>query len=270
MPLVVFVFLFSVSLAATTSGPLAPISIQSLQAYITARPCAASCVVYQGIWNCNYNAGYNDLGKAIGCNCNPLNACFCSAGLQSSATSYLSSCISVGCKALGNVDGDVKSMLDLYSGYCATANVEVSSKPAENSAAVTSPAQAATSKATTRNVGASGPTATGASLRQAESSGSTAAPENEEKAEEGLSKSDIIALATGLGVGLPSLAIGALALWFQLRRRRAAAEAPHIALNITPAESQTQFLPQPTPQPHIAYPHAYELGDRSGQRPMWG
>ncbi|KAF2819008.1 hypothetical protein CC86DRAFT_238447, partial [Ophiobolus disseminans] len=206
--------------AATTVGPLAPVSIHSLLAYSTAKPCAAGCLKYIGIWDCRFNAGYRDIGKDLGCGCSPINACWCSAGLQPSATSYISNCVSTACGKVPNVEGDVSSMLSLYGGYCATANVEVSSQPAETKAFTTPPAAASSTKvAAPKSPGISSATAAAG-----EGPASTSTPSDEVKEDEGLSKSDIIALASGLGVGIPSLIIGALALWFQLRRRRAAAE----------------------------------------------
>jgi hypothetical protein len=266
MLLVPIILFFSAAEAATTLGPLAPISIRSLQAWSTARPCAANCLAYNGVWACGVNAGYHDLGNDLGCGCSPTNGCWCSSGLQSSATSYISSCVSAGCSKLGSLDGDIKSMLDLYGGYCATANVEVSSAPAQTIVSTTPPAQTLSSKATTKGTGATSPTAAG------DTSGYATAPA-EKGEDEGLSKSDIIAMATGLGVGIPSLIIGALALWFQLRRRRTA-EKPHIALIATPGGSQTHFIPprpNPTPSPpprppFSAPPNTYELGDYRGQR----
>ena len=254
----------SVVFAATTAGPLAPVSIKSLLAYSTAKPCAAGCLVYNGIWVCGVNQGYHDLGQDLGCGCGPINACWCSAGLQPSATSYISSCISAGCSKFPNVDQDITSMLDLYGGYCATANVEASSKPADTKAVTTPPAAASSPKAAaTGSLGVSSATAATGDVPA-----STTASDTEAKEDEGLSKSDIIALATGLGVGIPSLAIGALALWFQLRRRRATAEQLHSSVNVTPSESQTQFFLRPThtPTPPVnGYPHVYELDDRGGQ-----
>lgn len=261
LPLIVSTF-FSLTCAAVTAGPLAPISVYKVPAYSTAKPCAAGCLVYNGQYPCGFHAGYHDLGKDLGCECNPINACWCSAGIQSAATSYISSCVSAGCSKYGNVEGDVTSMLDLYGGYCATANVEISSKPAANNA-VTTPAAATSSARTTTGAAALDPTAA-----TGETPTSTKALAAEEGKDDGLSKSDIIALGTGLGVGVPSLLIGIIALLFQLRRRKAAAaESSQISVSVTPHDSQTHFFPKPSPMqtsPHTAY---YELGDRSGMRP---
>jgi hypothetical protein len=247
------------SFAATTAGPLAPISIHSLQAYSTARPCAAGCLVFNGIWQCGVNGGYHDLGKDLGCNCSPVNGCWCSTGLQSSATSYISSCVSSACSKVGNVDGDIKSMLDLYGNYCATANVEVSSVPAQTAATTTTPG-VATTRATTKATGS-----TNLIVTQAPSE-STAQPGNEQKEEdEGLSKSDVIALATGLGVGVPSLIVAVVALYIQLRRKKPSATSSPTTSDIKPVESQTNFFPQPHPEPS----NVYELGDRGGRGRLW-
>ncbi|KAH8726584.1 hypothetical protein GQ44DRAFT_592634, partial [Phaeosphaeriaceae sp. PMI808] len=209
--------------SATTVGPLAPVSIQSLEAYSIARPCAAGCLRFQGIWVCGVNAGYHDLGKDLGCGCSPTNACWCSAGLQSSATSYISSCISAGCKSLGNIDRDVKGMLDLYGGYCATANVNPSSKPAQISAVTTSTAQETSNAAMTRSLGASNPAAAGAT--SAVTSGAVIVHEDQDKTRGGLSKPAVIGLGVGLGVGIPLCIIGMLAAVLFWRKRKIARQA---------------------------------------------
>jgi hypothetical protein len=157
------------------------------------------------------------------------------------------------------------SMISMYGAYCATANVEVSSKAAETKAMTPPPALASSAKpAPTVGMSLSSATAAAGELPAS----TTASGTEEGKEDEGLSKSDIIAIATGLGVGPPSLAIGALALWFQLCRKRAAAEQPFISINTTPSESQTHFLQRPTPAPTPPlhrYPNVYELGNRGMQ-----
>jgi hypothetical protein len=199
MQILVLLANLSLGLAATTTlGPLGRVSISSLQAYSTARPCAAGCLVFNGDWVCGVHGGYHDLGKDLGCGCSPNNACWCSVGLP--AASYISSCVSAGCSKFGNVDGDIKSMQDLYGGYCATANVEQSSVPAQTTAATTTPAQA-TSKPKSEVAATYTPNATPEPTKVPE-----AAKEGGE--DDGLSKSDLIALGTGLGVGVPSLIVG--------------------------------------------------------------
>lgn len=247
------------SFVATTVGPLAPISIHSLQAYSTARPCAAGCLVFNGIWQCGVNGGYHDLGKDLGCNCSPLNGCWCSTGLQSSATSYISSCVNSACSKVGNVDSDIKSMLDLYGSYCAAANVEFPSVSGQT-AAVTTTLGIATTRVTAKTTGSASPVVTEAPPE------STALPGNQQKEEdEGLSKSDVIALATGLGVGIPSLIVAVVALYIQLRRKKPSTTTSPITSDMTPAESQTNFFPKAHPEPS----HVYELGDRGGLGQLW-
>ena len=108
-------------------------------------------------------------------------------------------------------------MLGLYDGYCQTANVATpSSVSALTTAGGGRSSTDATLQATTQSAG-SEPAKTSASATEASTQGT---PEVEEKEDEGLSKSDIIALATGLGVGIPSLVVGAAALFIQLRSRR--------------------------------------------------
>jgi hypothetical protein len=252
MQILVLLASLSFSLAATTLGPLATVSISSLQAYSTARPCAAGCLVFNGIWVCGVNGGYHDLGKDLGCGCSPTNACWCSAGIP--AASYISSCVSAGCSKFGNVEGDIKTIQDLYGGYCATANVEPSSVPAQTTATTTASARA-TSKPTTGAAAASTPNTSPEPTKAPE-----AAKDGGE--DEGLSKSDLIALGTGLGIGVPSLIVGIVALWFQLRKKKEKTDGPQVALNFTPASSQTQFLTKPPLTP----PNVYELGERGGQR----
>lgn len=249
------------TIAATTVGPLAPISIAKLPTYSTARPCAAKCIVYQGVWACGVNSGYSDLGYDLGCGCSPNNACYCSEGYQSQVTSYISSCVSAGCSKFGNLNSDITSMLGLYDGYCATANVELStSTPAVTDAKTTQGTQKETGASTT------GGKSTSTAANPADSAQSTQA--EADKGEEGLSKSDIIALGTGLGIGIPSLVVGALALWFQIRRRNAAAASPQNKVEITPAESQTHFFNGPPPQEmeHSQGPGpVYELSEHNAR-----
>lgn len=240
-PPIVILLLLQKASAATTLGPLAPISIHSLQAYSTARPCAAGCLVYNGIWVCGVNAGYHDLGKDLGCGCGPNNACFCSTGLASSASSYISSCVSAKCSSFGDVGGDLTSMLGLYNGYCQTANVEVVSTvlASTTTAADAQKSTGATTHATARSTD-SGPVRASASDTATSTKEAT---EAEGKEDEGLSKSDIIALATGLGVGIPSLLVGAWALHLQLRRRRSSSPASSTAGVHLDTGSQLHWFP---------------------------
>lgn len=92
-----------------TAGPLAWVSIAGLSVYSIARPCAAGCIRYNGLYMCEIKADAHDVGLTLGCRCKPLNACYCSEGYQSAATSYIQSCVSANCEGLPNADGDVTS-----------------------------------------------------------------------------------------------------------------------------------------------------------------
>ncbi|KAH7400635.1 hypothetical protein DE146DRAFT_631733 [Phaeosphaeria sp. MPI-PUGE-AT-0046c] len=132
-------------------------------------------------------------------------------------------------------------MLDLYDGNCATANVEVSSAPAQTIAGMTIPATAA-SKATINMKVSSILTGATAPFE------STTQPVGKKEEDEGLSKSDIIALATGLGVGVPSLVLAFVALHIQLRKKNPSASASPSTLDMAPAESQTHIFQTPAPE----------------------
>lgn len=246
--------------AATTVGPLAPVSINQLPSYSTARPCAAGCLVYNGLWACEVNAGYHDLGKDLGCGCAPNNACFCSAGLASGASSYISSCVSAKCSSFGDVGGDLTSMLGLYQGYCQTANTgSPSSVPAATTAEGTQKSTGVATVTTAKSTG-SVPATTSASTMATSPQETTRVEDAED---EGLSKSDIIALATGLGIGIPSLLVGAVALFQQLRRRAPKSPASSVTETHSQTGSQTHQIghfQQPIMTPY--QPPVYELGSQ--------
>lgn len=252
--------------AATTVGPLAPVSIYKLPTYSSARPCAAGCLVHNGIWVCGVNGGYHDLGKDLGCGCGPNNACFCSAGLASSASSYISSCVSASCSSVGNVEGDLTSMLNLYDGYCQTANVEISTSVPSTTTTEGASEDTGSATATTGKGATSFPASAAATATTATTQG---VAETEQKEGEGLSKSDIIALATGLGVGIPSLLVGAWALFLQLRKKKSKSPATSILGTPSQAGSQIQMLHLNRPQPqtmHLAHQPVHEMGNERNRR----
>jgi hypothetical protein len=191
--------------ASPTEGPLAPASLGYETAYSTARACARKCLVYEGPFQCGVNRGYNDLGVAI-CGCGPLNGCYCNTASAASASSYISSCVNAGC---GNLGEEVTSMLNLYNGYCATANAAVETTPAGAVPTGTTPGAGRTSQAPATN--------TGATPAETAPSGSTEAAQ---PSKGGLSQSDIVALAASLGVGIPSIVIAAATLWVTMRKRK--------------------------------------------------
>jgi hypothetical protein len=207
------------SLAATTNGPLAAMTIYDSLAYKTARGCAANCLVYNGPFACGVNRGYYDLGVFLACPCGPNNACWCSKPLGQSVTSYISSCVSAGCaKAVADWPAEVTNMLSLYDGYCATANVAVAEVPA-----MTTATNAPKITTASTSAGRTGPvTAAGSTQTTSPPSSTTTTPPPAEGDKGGLSQSDIVALAASLGVGIPSLLIAGLTLCVMLRKRRRA------------------------------------------------
>ncbi|OLN93296.1 hypothetical protein CCHL11_08357 [Colletotrichum chlorophyti] len=213
------------STAKTTAGALAPVSVWSELAYSTARACAAGCLVYNGVYPCGV-AGYQDLGVALQCGCQSINGCFCNTALGSSATSYLSSCISRGCSKVENWSVDLTSMLNLYDSYCATANIPV----ANTAVATTAGGQGATTTGATapktlnnaQPSQTSGPKSGSGSGSESSGTSSADAQNTSAAAEDagGLSRSDIVALAASLGVGIPSLLIAGLTLYFQIKKKK--------------------------------------------------
>ncbi|KAK0643750.1 hypothetical protein B0T16DRAFT_459860 [Cercophora newfieldiana] len=187
----------------TTLGPLGYVSLRSELAYTTARRCAAGCLAYNGVLPCNV-AGYQDLGVHFQCGCGPINACYCSKPLASSATAYISSCVSAKCAA--SVDSwpeEVTSMLGLYDGYCATANVAV-----ETTATASSSASVATSEGGSSALKETGATSegTGGGSGQPKNTGiATPAPSGVKTSGAGLGKGGIVksgALVIAAGLGL--------------------------------------------------------------------
>lgn len=212
----VLLALLPLTRAASTPGALAPVSLYHQTAYSLARPCAAACLVYNGVLPCNV-AGYYDLGVELACGrCGPINNCYCSAKLGSSATSYISSCVSANCaRSVDSWPEEVTSMFELYDGYCATANVMPSSGTKGAAAGATATKIGAGSGTTGTDPGAG---SGGEGVKET----APASSEEGKKDKEGLSQSDIVALAASLGVGIPSLLIALGTLCVQLRKRKRA------------------------------------------------
>ncbi|WDK10646.1 hypothetical protein CGRA01v4_01925 [Colletotrichum graminicola] len=219
------------SIAKTTGGALAPVTLHSEVAYSTARGCAANCLVHNGIWQCGVNAGYQDLGVALQCGCQSINGCYCNTALGSSATSYISSCVSKGCSKVNDWSVDLTSMLNLYDSYCATANVAVVEAQATTTVGGLASSPTVENAAKSSDVGT--PTQTLGSIVSGTTSANTL--QTSAAGDTGLNKSDIVALAASLGVGIPSLLIAALTLYFQIRKKRRDA-----AISQTPAEMAAQ------------------------------
>ncbi|CZT46351.1 uncharacterized protein RSE6_06764 [Rhynchosporium secalis] len=206
--------------ATTASGPTAAISIKSAPPFATLRPCAATCLVYQGSFACGVNNGYYDLAIELSCGCNPQNFCFCDSKAGTSASSFISSCVSKGCGA--DFPGEVANAMDIYNGYCATANVaaavQTSTSGVTASASATSTPKIPISNpnATTEPRSKDSVPTTGArtTVETSVPGGATAASEKK-----GLAQSDVIALAVGLGVGVPSLLLAVATFCMQRKKR---------------------------------------------------
>ncbi|KAL3299284.1 hypothetical protein RB213_000357 [Colletotrichum asianum] len=174
------------TLAATTTSALARVSIFS---------------------------GYQDLGVALQCDCQSIRLLL----QHCSATSYISSCVSRGCSKVENWSVDLTSMLDLYNSYCATANGQAANAL---DAPATLTSERTSLKTTASNgAGASSNGQATQTSRLGSSSTSSAEAQQPSAAAEsgGLSRSDIVALAASLGVGIPSLLIAGLTLHFRSR-----------------------------------------------------
>jgi hypothetical protein len=223
--------------AASTPGALAPVSLRNEFAYSTARPCAAACLIYNGIYACQVAGYYYDLGVELACGrCGPINNCYCSTKFGSSATSYISSCVSQNCaRSVDSWPEEVTSMLELYDGYCATANV----MPASVTKGAAGGATA------TKATGGSGTTGTNPGAGSGGEGAKETAPalsEEGKKDKEGLSQSDIIALAASLGVGIPSLLIALITLCVQLRKRKRAKAEKEAGAVYAPATTSNTAL----------------------------
>lgn len=208
----------------TILEPTAVISIDSERPFATMKPCASSCLVYSGVWACGVNSGYYDLGIELSCGCSPKNFCYCDVDSASRASSYISSCVNDGCGT--EFPSEVTSALDLYNGYCSTANVDVAASTTSASSTGTptllsigSKSTTGTSKATSTNSIAAETLSSSSSSRTNSVNEATAITAPAEKKNSGLTSSDVIALGGGLGVGVPSLLLGIVTFCLQRRIR---------------------------------------------------
>lgn len=222
----------------SSSGPTAYVSISDSPAYATARPCAAACLWDNtDIWVCGVNGGWYDVAQELQCGCDALNACYCGKDNAASASSYISSCVSSGCS---NFPQETNSAMNLYNNYCATANVAVSvtsdtSPPSRTATPVAaSVASSTTSPHGTIQTSSNGQGAADSTDAEATAvkSETAAAPNSSDVADgkDRLSRSDLIAIGVGLGVGIPSLII-AIATFCLMRNKGNRRPAPHLTQN---------------------------------------
>ncbi|KAF3920012.1 hypothetical protein ABW21_db0202439 [Orbilia brochopaga] len=208
-------------------------SIVSDSDYMTARPCIQTCIWYNGGLGRGGNSGFQDVGKALGCGQNPINACYCSDRLTATATSYFSQCISSLCTAITD-PADLSSALSIYGRYCSTNQVAaaVTTGSGSSSGGESSSSGTSTSGSASRNtVGSTGPNSTSGSSSGGGSSSngspgrsttSGSAPEttSSQASSSGLSTTSKIALGVGLGVGIPVLVLLAAIFFLLLRKGR--------------------------------------------------
>lgn len=173
----------------SADGP-GTITIDSLPAYSSQRPCVQYCL-YSGQPN-----GAGAVNWALGCT--NLNSCMCRADLASSASSFLTICVNTWCQSAAI---DVNNAVSIFNAYCnaatasstniATTTVGSSSSGSTTSSQppTTSPQPVTTSPSSNTSNDNSGP----------------------------LSRSDRIALGVGLGIGIPSILIGVITLVVKCR-----------------------------------------------------
>jgi hypothetical protein len=122
------------------------VTLYSLPAYTSQRACAQLC--FYGCIYCGIGPWTAGIRGAVGCDLPFLDSCMCRTDLFSSASGYLSTCVSSACSS-NSVD--VNSALSIYGSYCAKAN-----SPATNVATIT-PASVATTTTTTVATSGSSP-----------------------------------------------------------------------------------------------------------------
>lgn len=227
-------FLFLISLlayavsSAGKNGPTATVSIESDLSYITGRECAVGC-----LWNEYHILGSPDLSYELSCGETAINGCYCKTDYASSATSYISNCVSTGCSDLQDVSGEVKTIVDLYNGYCETANARTTAAELPNAIESPSTDTLVLSTGARRTLlptssallpaGKSNPSALASSNSSPTGRSGPSAAESTTEASPGsggLGESDVIELGVGLGVGIPSLLLVLVGLWLQIKKWR--------------------------------------------------
>lgn len=167
--------------------------------------------------------GFDDLGKGLKCGCSPLNYCLCDTKEAAAATSYINSCVNTKC-ALPN---EVTAVLDLYNGYCLTANIApatTSSIPYSFTGSLTKTTNAAGSEVTGQSVAkeTGGAAAAAATSKSAVADTSSAnANESSTPKSGGLSLGAIIGIAVG-GIVLVAalLCAGCCMLWRRHKNKK--------------------------------------------------
>lgn len=127
------------------------------------------------------------------------------------------------CAAIGDVTKELKTMMDLYDGYCKTANVEVTTTPIELAASTGAPsAEGPSTKIliATTSVQRKALSSLNSQVLATSGASTAASPTGTSTNTSALGKSDVIAIGVGLGIGVPSLLIGLATLCVQMRKRK--------------------------------------------------
>jgi hypothetical protein len=211
---------------ATASSLTATVSVNEDAAWITERACGQKCV---WIDSGHLGAPYPDIVMHLNCGSPYLNACFCRSDFGTSATTFLSSCVSSRCESDGINDygTELFSALSIYSNYCSTAAGVVFAAPSVDVTSASSITVSASSASvrTTATSTASSTSSRDSSTSQTSSSGAPAQTSGQgsptESSSSGLSTSAKIGLAVGLSVGILAIILGVGAFIWHKRRKRA-------------------------------------------------
>jgi hypothetical protein len=121
-------YLYTIFLASSLITPVTPdgsVTITNEPYYSLLRPCAQQCMWCGQYWLQNCPAlGINNI---LTCG---LDSCYCRTDLQSSALSYITSCVLSGCSG---DSVDLTQGLSLYSGYCSIDGATLDNYPAATS-----------------------------------------------------------------------------------------------------------------------------------------
>ena len=201
-----------VQVTLPTKAPGA-VSIWSMDGFASARSCMTEAFHAWGsggLWNgallCNSgNGGY-------------LNECVCRADLLSIGESYISSFVNSACSSN---TADIQSGLSMYDNYCATAYP----KAAQITSVGTGVIQLGTATSMLFTPTKTGSSSTSNSARTTEALTSSIGSQTPIDSSGGagqfqeLTRSDVIALGVGIGVGLPATIASLVVCWYTIRER---------------------------------------------------
>ncbi|KAK5045525.1 hypothetical protein LTR84_009143 [Exophiala bonariae] len=201
----------------TASSLTATVSVNEDVAWITERACGQKCV---WIDSGHIGAPYPDIVMHLNCGSPYLNACFCRSDFGTSATAFLSSCVSSRCESDGINDygTELFSALSIYSNYCSTAAGIVFAAPSVD---VTSASSVSVSASSVSLRTTTTPTASSTSSSSGASAQNTGQGSPIESPSSGMSTSSKIGLAVGLSVGILAIILGVGVFIWHKRGNRA-------------------------------------------------